>query len=470
MATETGSWGLTGILGLGGAVVVAGAVGLYYYVNVAGQGTETAPAVIQPAPVTPAPAPEAEAVRPAGENTAAPAAEAAPTTPPKTTSDTVPATVPATAADTTAGTAPAPTAEPADATMAPPRFDLVRVEADGTAVIAGQALPQSRVTLLLDGVEQDGLTVGPEGEFVHFLTLPPSEAPRVLRLKAVLGEAEVFSDDEIILAPVLAPVAAPVVAEATSSAGEAEAVVAGTPAATGDSQGRAPAPATDAPVAPAPARSETAMAPATTDVGTQAPAPVGGTPAPEATSAPAPVAVLRSDAGGVELIQPASAPRPDALQALSLDLIGYSAEGEVTLSGRAGGQALVRVYLDNRAVEDLQAAGDGRWSGNLTGIAPGVYTLRLDELDDTGAVVSRLETPFKREAPEALAAAPGPAAGAAEVPPVRAVTVQKGDTLWAISRARYGEGVLYVRVFEANRDRIRNPDLIYPGQVFSIPE
>ena len=51
-----------------------------------------------------------------------------------------------------------------------------------------------------------------------------------------------------------------------------------------------------------------------------------------------------------------------------------------------------------------------------------------------------------------------------------AVTVQKGDTLWAISRESYGEGVLYVRVFEANRDRIRNPDLIYPGQVFTIPE
>ena len=54
-------------------------------------------------------------------------------------------------------------------------------------------------------------------------------------------------------------------------------------------------------------------------------------------------------------------------------------------------------------------------------------------------------------------------------PFVGAVTVQKGDTLWAISRESYGEGVLYVRVFEANRDRIRNPDLIYPGQVFEVP-
>jgi len=40
----------------------------------------------------------------------------------------------------------------------------------------------------------------------------------------------------------------------------------------------------------------------------------------------------------------------------------------------------------------------------------------------------------------------------------------------AISREHYGEGILYVRVFEANRDRIRDPDLIYPGQVFALPD
>ena len=48
-------------------------------------------------------------------------------------------------------------------------------------------------------------------------------------------------------------------------------------------------------------------------------------------------------------------------------------------------------------------------------------------------------------------------------------TVQPGNTLWAIARERYGEGIMYVMVFEANRDRIRNPDLIYPGQVFVLP-
>ena len=51
-----------------------------------------------------------------------------------------------------------------------------------------------------------------------------------------------------------------------------------------------------------------------------------------------------------------------------------------------------------------------------------------------------------------------------------AQTVQPGSTLWAIARDRYGEGEMYVRVFEANKDKIRDPDLIYPGQIFTVPE
>ena len=54
--------------------------------------------------------------------------------------------------------------------------------------------------------------------------------------------------------------------------------------------------------------------------------------------------------------------------------------------------------------------------------------------------------------------------------PIKAITVQRGATLWAIARERYGDGQLYVRVFEANRSAIRDPDLIYPGQIFDLPD
>jgi nucleoid-associated protein YgaU len=143
----------------------------------------------------------------------------------------------------------------------------------------------------------------------------------------------------------------------------------------------------------------------------------------------------------------------------------------VLLSGRAQIGSVVRVYVDNRAVTDLDTDTVGRWKGGLEGVEPGIYTLRLDQVDDRGQVTSRLETPFKREAPEALRPPQNPQGNSLEETPlIRAVTVQQGDTLWAISRQRYGLGVMYVRVFEANRDRIRNPDLIFPGQVFTIPE
>ena len=98
----------------------------------------------------------------------------------------------------------------------------------------------------------------------------------------------------------------------------------------------------------------------------------------------------------------------------------------------------------------------------------GTYTLRVDELNEEGRVVSRAETPFKREAVEAIQALDTEAT--TTIAPVSLITVQPGNTLWGIAREKYGEGTLYVRVFEANTDRIRDPDLIYPGQIFSVPD
>ena len=50
------------------------------------------------------------------------------------------------------------------------------------------------------------------------------------------------------------------------------------------------------------------------------------------------------------------------------------------------------------------------------------------------------------------------------------VVVQPGESLWRIARATYGKGVRYTVIYAANRDQIRDPNLIYPGQVFVIPE
>jgi nucleoid-associated protein YgaU len=48
--------------------------------------------------------------------------------------------------------------------------------------------------------------------------------------------------------------------------------------------------------------------------------------------------------------------------------------------------------------------------------------------------------------------------------------IRRGDNLWTIARRVYGEGLKYTTIYEANTGQIRDPDRIYPGQVFSLPE
>ncbi|HKQ94631.1 MAG TPA: LysM peptidoglycan-binding domain-containing protein, partial [Aestuariivirgaceae bacterium] len=49
------------------------------------------------------------------------------------------------------------------------------------------------------------------------------------------------------------------------------------------------------------------------------------------------------------------------------------------------------------------------------------------------------------------------------------VVIQPGNNLWRISRVIYGQGVRYTIIYQANKDQIRNPHLIYPGQIFATP-
>ncbi|UWS06458.1 LysM peptidoglycan-binding domain-containing protein [Phaeobacter inhibens] len=467
--------------------------------------------------------------------------------------------------------------EDAAPTLGAPQMDLARFETDGSGMVAGRATPGAVVSLLLDGVVVEQLTVPSDGSFVLFTTVAPSARPQVISLEAALGEAVLPSDAQFILAPVAPVVVAETqlaegqvteeaatdeqasgeqttgeqvtgqpaadVASAAAPEGDRPAVdtadadtkLSGAQAASDSDTAVAVAPlaeaaqeAADAPDLPTAQASEagsaseepavaatasdgsavtqgetvtassdtqvleTQVAAATDESGDEAqdaaPAQVSEAGAAQSDETPAAAtapetapeqrAVLRSDASGVTLVQPPTPTLADAPETVALDTISYDAEGAVVLSGRVRSDAVVRAYLDNAAVADLPVDEEGRWSGVLPDVAPGIYALRLDALDGEGKVLSRLETPFKREAPEVLqpsleatatdATSPDAAPTGAK-PLVRLVTVQEGDTLWAISRERYGDGLLYVRVFDANREAIRDPDLIYPGQVFSVP-
>ncbi len=181
-------------------------------------------------------------------------------------------------------------------------------------------------------------------------------------------------------------------------------------------------------------------------------------PAPDAAepTPPEPPMVVQAQPEGVRVLQ--AAPRA-ADQPVTLDVVSYATDGWLEISGRAQALRLLRVYANAVLIAETWVAADGRWSTRaVAGLAPGNYTLRVDMLGEDGAVRGRVETPFRREA--------GAPAALAE----DEIVVQPGDTLWAMAESRYGEGVRYSVIYQANASRIRDPDLIYPGQVFRLPD
>lgn len=143
---------------------------------------------------------------------------------------------------------------------------------------------------------------------------------------------------------------------------------------------------------------------------------------------------------------------------LSLDVVDYDDTGRLILGGHAAPGARLQVYMDNALLGTAVANEASRWGLRpRQRVAPGLYTLRVDWVEADGTVVARIELPFSRA--EAIQGMPGDAY----------VVVQPGNSLWRLARRTYGEGVRYTVIYQANEKQIRDPDLIYPGQVFMLP-
>ena len=158
----------------------------------------------------------------------------------------------------------------------------------------------------------------------------------------------------------------------------------------------------------------------------------------------------------------------------------------------------MRFYLNDSFVTSVTAGTDGRFAVTINeGVAPGNYRVRLDEASSSGSVRARAEVPFN--VPDTTASVPAQAtaskrpelaatqqpqlaaAGATilpdsgappstvVVPKITTTTVSRGDSLWRLSQPSYGAGTRYAVIYKANREQIRNPNLIYPGQVFVLP-
>ncbi|MEO1798215.1 MAG: hypothetical protein AAFR53_14580, partial [Pseudomonadota bacterium] len=99
----------------------------------------------------------------------------------------------------------------ADIALTPPSFDTVRVEADGQALIAGQAAPGASVEIRLGGVALTTTQASADGRFAAFVTVPPSEDVQIMSLMSRLDVREAASLQTLLIEPVTA-------AEATATA------------------------------------------------------------------------------------------------------------------------------------------------------------------------------------------------------------------------------------------------------------
>lgn len=146
------------------------------------------------------------------------------------------------------------------------------------------------------------------------------------------------------------------------------------------------------------------------------------------------------------------------LKTLKVETADYDATGKVALSGKAEPGATVQVYVDNEFIGRAIADDKGYWQVEAADKAtPGTHTLRADQVGQNDSIIARVEVPFVVDAVK-LTGNPGE------------ITVVRGSSLWRIARRTYGDGMFYTTIFEANQGQIKDPNLIYPGQMFKLPQ
>ncbi|WP_287200352.1 LysM peptidoglycan-binding domain-containing protein, partial [Mesorhizobium sp.] len=373
-------------------------------------------------------------------------------------------------------------AAPATADAIAPTFDIVRVEIKGSIVVAGNAAPNAKVEILNGSTVLGSTVAGADGAFAIVLDDPLKPGDYTIALRSMTGNVVTASAQTAVVSIPQSP-AGQVLAMIEEPGKPSELLTVPTPekkpeAPVGD---KAAAPAAEdsaagnpAAAAPAPGAPD-AAAPATAEV---APAPTSDMPVAPATPAAGPKIVV---------------------EAIEID------GNKIFVAGVAEPGRKVRAYANDILLGDAKTSPDGHFLVEATRNIPvGTYTIRVDALDADGVkVVARAAVPFEREPGESVAAvAPAeakPAAPATEAatPPAAAdattpaapadvavatspapklehadsaVIIRRHDTLWQISRRVYGQGMRYSTIYLANQDQIRNPDRIWPGQVFKVPE
>lgn len=145
---------------------------------------------------------------------------------------------------------------------------------------------------------------------------------------------------------------------------------------------------------------------------------------------------------------------------IQIGSLSWGADGTLFLHGVASGGDIVSGMIDGTDLADYQLGSTGRWSLSADGdlFDDGISKrAQIQLLNDTGKTLA--ETSLSINKAQLQAGLDGSLM----------VVVHKGDALWRIAYRSYGKGVRYVDIFKRNADKITDPDLIYPDQIFAVP-
>ena len=348
--------------------------------------------------------------------------------------------------------------EPIEKAKIIPSFDTVRVEPTGEALIAGRAEPGSEVVVKFNGMTVGTAMANADGAFVVTPDKPLPSGPGALSIESKSNEIVVASADSVAVDVKAGAVDTPLVAVLKPDE---------------------------------------------------------------------PTRVIQAPAALKPALPPSKTVNLDTVDYDQTGNIVFSGRGP------AGSKVQIYVDNNAYGLADINDKGTWTFAG-LSPLTVGPHALRADEIGGDGAVKSRIEMPFYREEPAKVATAPAaaepapakpaevakvevapaaatptttittevvkapepvpeapaaveapveaPAVVAAQVPAEQSaapelasaaptqVVIQPGNNLWKLSRQIYGKGIMYTVIYEANKDQIRKPSLIYPGQVFLTPE
>lgn len=349
-----------------------------------------------------------------------------------------------------------------------PTFDVVRVEKDGSVVMAGQAEPGATVIVRSGKFEIGRTTADKNGEWILQKDKKLDQREHGIELSAQSpdGERTLFSKQRLALSLSDPQNGEPLVA--LTEEGKPTRIL------------QMPTPEMLNELAEAKARRDGVVA-SVEDLPESSLARTETRPFPDASTP----SQTEAQSGAEPVVGFASVDYEDADQKSMIYVSGIGTPG-----------SRVAIYINNVFAGFAIADASGSWNfSDNRQLHGGSHTLRADVLDkSTNSVLARAEVNFERE-PEtdsrtalfdlgskepqdatgndvtgdAISSADTTDAVPAHIKP-KIIVVKKGDTLWHIAEQFYGDGTRYTQIFRNNRNQIRNPHRIYPDQRFVLPD